>query len=122
MMNQVFCVGRLVQEPTVETTENGKERSRITLAVPRSYKNADGEYDTDFLDCVLWGGVASNTAEYCKKGDLVGIKGRVETNTYETETGDKKKITQILAERVTFLSSAKEKDSDNEKSDDDLEM
>ncbi len=122
MMNQVFCVGRLVQEPTVETTENGKERSRITLAVPRSYKNADGEYDTDFLDCVLWGGVASNTAEYCKKGDLVGIKGRVETNTYETETGDKKKITQILADRVTFLSSAREKNSDNEKSDDDLEM
>lgn len=122
MMNQVFCVGRLVQEPTVETTENGKERSRITLAVSRSYKNADGEYDTDFLDCVLWGGVASNTAEYCKKGDLVGIKGRVETNTYETETGDKKKITQILADRVTFLSSAREKNSDNEKSDDDLEM
>lgn len=122
MLNQVVIVGRLVQEPTVEKTESGKERSFVTLAVPRSYKNAEGEYETDFVDCVLWGGVASNTAEYCKKGDLVGIKGRVETNTYETETGDKKKITQILADRVTFLSSAREKNSDNEKSDDDLEM
>lgn len=122
MMNQVFCVGRLVQEPTVETTESGKERARITLAVPRSYKNPDGEYDTDFLDCVLWGGVASNTAEYCKKGDLVGIKGRVETSTYETEDGEKKKTTQIVVDKVSFLSSAKVKESDNEKSDDDLDM
>lgn len=122
MMNQVFCVGRLVQEPTVETTESGKERARITLAVPRSYKNPDGEYDTDFLDCVLWGGVASNTAEYCKKGDLVGIKGRVETSTYETEDGEKKKTTQIVVDKVSLLSSAKVKESDNEKSDDDLDM
>lgn len=121
MLNQVVCVGRLVQDPTVETTESGKERARITLAVPRAYKNADGEYDSDFIDCVLWGGVASNTAEYCKKGDLVGVKGRVETSTYETEDGDKKKATQIVAEKVTFLSTAKTKE-DIEKSDDDLDM
>ena len=122
MLNQVVIVGRLVQKPTVEKTESGKERSFITLAVPRSYKNAEGEYETDFVDCVLWGGVASNTAEYCKKGDLVGIKGKVETNTYENADGEKKKSTQIVAEKVTFLSTAKEKESDNEKSDDDLDM
>lgn len=122
MLNQVVIVGRLVQEPTVEKTESGKERSFVTLAVPRSYKNTEGEYETDFVDCVLWGGVASNTAEYCKKGDLVGIKGKVETNTYENADGEKKKSTQIVAEKVTFLSTAKEKESDNEKSEDDLDM
>ena len=122
MLNQVVIVGRLVQEPTVEKTESGKERSFVTLAVPRSYKNDEGEYETDFVDCVLWGGVASNTAEYCKKGDLVGIKGKVETNTYENADGEKKKSTQIVAEKVTFLSTAKEKESDNEKSDYDLDM
>ncbi len=122
MLNQVVIVGRLVQEPTVEKTESGKERAFVTLAVPRSYKNAEGEYETDFVDCVLWGGVASNTAEYCKKGDLVGVKGKVETNIYENADGEKKKSTQIVAEKVTFLSTAKEKDSDNEKSDDDLDM
>lgn len=122
MLNQVVIVGRLVKDPTTEKTESGKERSFITLAVPRSYKNADGEYDTDFVDCVLWGGIASNTAEYCKKGDLVGVKGKVETSTYENEDGEKRKSTQIVAEKITFLSTAKEKDSENEKSDDDLDM
>lgn len=122
MLNQTVIVGRIVNEPTVEKTESGKDRAYLTVAVPRSYKNAEGEYDTDFIDCVLWGGVASNTAEYCKKGDLVGIKGKIETYTYETEAGEKKKATNVVAEKVTFLSTAKEKDSDNEKSDDDLEM
>ncbi|MGM9876806.1 MAG: single-stranded DNA-binding protein [Bacilli bacterium] len=121
MLNQVVVVGRIVKDPTVEKTESGKERSFITLAVPRSYKNENGEYETDFVDCVLWGGVASNTAEYCKKGDMVGVKGRVETNTYETEDGEKKKSTQIVAEKVTFLSS-KVKDEDIEKSEEDLGM
>ena len=121
-MNQMIIVGRLTKDPELKELENGTKVSNITLAVPRSYKNAEGEYVTDFVDCVLWGGVASNTAEYCKKGDLVGIKGKVETNTYENADGEKKKSTQIVAEKVTFLSTAKEKESDNEKSDDDLDM
>lgn len=123
MMNQVFCVGRLVQDPTVETSENGKERTRITLAVPRAYKNADGEYDTDFLDCTLWGQIASNTTEYCHKGDLVGVKGRIETSTYEKD-GEKKKSTHIVADRVTFLSSRSKdiQDEIDKSEDDELDM
>ena len=120
MSNQIVIVGRLTSNPEVVKSEEGKERSQITLAVPRSYKNADGEYDTDFVDCILWGGVAENTAEYCHKGDIVGIKGRIQTNTYETESGEKKKSTQIVAEKVTFLSSSK--NNEVEKSDDDLDM
>ncbi|MBR1386026.1 MAG: single-stranded DNA-binding protein [Bacilli bacterium] len=123
MLNQIVIVGRLTSNPEVVKSEDGgSERSQITLAVPRSYKNADGEYDTDFVDCILWGGVASNTAEYCKKGDIVGVKGRIQTNNYETPEGEKKKSTQIVAEKVTFLSSRKEKEDDIEKSDDELEM
>ena len=122
MLNQIVIVGRLTSNPEVVKSEDGKERSQITLAVPRSYKNADGEYETDFVDCVLWGGVATNTSEYCKKGDIVGVKGRIQTNNYETDDGEKRKSTQIVAEKVTFLSS-KSKDDDIEKSnEDDLEM
>ena len=62
-----------------------KRVAQLTLAVPRSFKNMKGEYDTDYIPCVLWKGVAENTAEYCKKGDLVGIKGRIQTRSYETE-------------------------------------
>lgn len=108
MLNQVIIVGRLVEKPEVKELETGKKVSKITVAVPRSFKNANGEYDTDFIDCVLWEGVAQNTSEYCNKGDIIGIKGRLETDTYETEDGTKKKTTTINAEKVTFLSSKKE--------------
>lgn len=104
MLNQVVIVGRLVKDPTLEERENGGNYGFMTLAVPRSYKNAEGVYETDFIDCVLWNGVANNVVEYCKKGDLVGIKGRIETRTEEVNE-EKKKITEIIAEKVTFLSS-----------------
>ena len=104
MLNQVVIVGRLVKDPTLEERENEKKYGFMTLAVPRSYKNAEGVYETDFIDCVLWNGVANNVVEYCKKGDLVGIKGRIETRTEEVNE-EKKKITEIIAEKVTFLSS-----------------
>ena len=110
MLNQTVLVGRLVNDPELYETESGKKVSRVTLAVPRSYKNIDGQYDTDFLDCILWTGVAENTAEYCKTGDMIGIKGRVQTRIIETDEGIKKKRTEIVAERVTFLSSTSKED------------
>lgn len=72
MLNQIIIVGRLVQTPEVVTTESGKHMTYITVAVPRSYKNENGEYETDFIDCVLWEAVAVNTSEYCQKGDVIG--------------------------------------------------
>ena len=123
MMNQFWGVGRLVAEPEKKTSENGKSYLNFTVAVPRSYKNAEGEYETDFIDVVTFGPMAETTSEYCKKGDLIGIKGRVETSVYENETGEKKKSTQIIADRISFLSSAKIKEDENVKvSDDDLDM
>ena len=105
MLNQVVLVGRLVSTPELEITEGGKKVSRITLAVPRNYKNMDGEYDTDFLDCTLWTNVAENTTEYCSSGDMIGVKGRIQSRTVEGQDGTKKRKTEIIAERVTFLAS-----------------
>ena len=105
MLNQTVLVGRLVKNPEVVTTEYGKNVSYITLAVPRSYKNENGEYDTDFIDCVLWNGVAENTSEYCKKGDLIGVKGRVQSRMIEAEDGSNYTKMEIIAEKVTFLQS-----------------
>ena len=85
MLNQIVLVGRLVKTPEVVKTDSDKEVSNITLAVPRSYKNINGEYETDYIDCVLWTGIAENTTEYCKKGDLLGVKGRVQTRVFETD-------------------------------------
>lgn len=104
MLNQIVIVGRLVRDPELRESEGGKKFTNITLAVPRSYKNPDGEYEADFIDCRLWTGVAENTAEYCKKGDLLGVKGRIETRNYEKDE-EKKYVTEIIAEKVTFLSN-----------------
>ena len=111
MLNQVILVGRLVRDPELQLTDSGKKRSSITLAVARSYKNQNGEYDTDFLDCTLWTGIAENTHEYCKSGDVIGVKGRLQTWMLENEDGTKSKRMEIIAEKVTFLSSSKNDES-----------
>ena len=108
MLNQTVLVGRLVNDPELFETESGKKLTRITLAVPRTYKNVNGEYDTDFIGCKLWQGVAQSTSEYCKRGDLVGVKGRLQTSNYETEDGVKY-VTEVIAEKVTFLSGRSDK-------------
>lgn len=107
MLNQTVIVGRLVRDPELNETDNGSKVTNITLAVPRSFKNSGGEYETDFVSCVLWKGIAENTVEYCKKGDLLGVKGRVQTRSYEDKEEKKHFVMEIVAEKVTFLSSKK---------------
>ncbi|MDD3186954.1 MAG: single-stranded DNA-binding protein [Bacilli bacterium] len=104
MLNQTVIVGRLVADPQIYETENGSKVSHVTVAVPRSFKNIEGEYDTDYISCVLWRGVAENTATYCKKGDLVGVRGRLQTREFEVEE-EKRKTLEVVAEKITFLSS-----------------
>ena len=109
MTNQMFLLGRLVDKPEVKELESGKKVTNLTLAVQRSYKNQDGEYETDFVDCALWNHVAEAISEYCKKGDLVAVRGRLETNTYEREDGTKAKSYQVVADKISFLASSKDR-------------
>jgi len=99
MLNQFVCVGRIVSDPQINETENGVKNTIITLAIPRTYKNIDGIYETDFISCMLWKGISENVVNYCQKGDLVGIKGRLQEK-------DNKIV--VVAEKVSFLSSRKE--------------
>ena len=105
MLNSVTLVGRLTKDPEVKIN---KSRCFITLAVQRSYKNADGEYDADFIDVTVWDQMADNLTEYCHKGDLIGLRGRIETSSYDDENGEKKKSTVVIAEKITYLTSKKE--------------
>lgn len=109
MLNQVVLVGRLCRKPEIMETDSGKKRTYITLAVPRSFKNTNGEYETDFLDCILWDNVATSTVEYCNKGDIVGVKGRLQSRTVE-EDSKRKTVASIVAEKVTFLTSKSKED------------
>lgn len=103
MLNQIVLVGRIANE----IKEMTNEELVITVAVPRSYKNENGEYDTDFIPVKLYKNMAENTVAYCKKGDLVGIKGRM-----QSEEINGFNMISVVAEKLTFLSSSKESESE----------
>lgn len=102
MLNQVIIVGRIFK--ITKEDINHKDMAKVTIAVPRSFKNINGEYETDFIDCTLWDVIAKSTFEYCKKGGVIGIKGRIENCNEGSGI-------RVVAEKVTFLSS---KQIDNE--------
>lgn len=109
-INTVVLIGRLTAEPSLKETKENKNRTVIDLAVPRSFKNQDGIYETDFFRCILWNGIAKRVKEYCQKGDMVCVKGRLQVREYINEQSEKKYITEIIAETISFLSSVKNKE------------
>lgn len=108
-MNQSVVVGRLVRDPELRETEKGNKVTAITLAVPRGYKNTEGEYESDFISCVLWKGIAENTVNYCHKGDLLAVKGRLHSRMIEEEE-KKRYVMEVIAEKVNFLSNKRKED------------
>ena len=112
MLNQVVLVGRIVYDLELKKNDSGKKYLSLVLAIPRSFKNIEGTYDTDFIRCIVWDNVASNTSEYCKKGDIVGLKGRLQSRLVERNE-KKENIMEVIGEKVTFLTSSKEKEENN---------
>ena len=106
MLNEIILVGRLTNNIVVNTTDKGKKIGNLTLAVPRSFKNMDGLYETDFIPCLLWEEKATLAKDYCHTGDIVGIKGRLQSRIVETEQGKRNQL-EVVAERLTFLTSKK---------------
>lgn len=106
MLNNTVIVGRIVRDLELHETENGNKVAELTLAVPRNFKNIDGQYDTDYVPCKLWKGIAENTAEYCKKGDLIAVKGRLQSRSFEAND-EKHNVVELVAEKVSFLSTKK---------------
>ena len=116
MINQVVIVGRLTSDVELLKSENGTSYANMTVAVPRSFKNSEGIYETDFIPCSLLGSVAENTAEYCKKGDMIGIKGRLKLNQFTDKETDKQiSKMEVAAERITFLTSKAKEEPDLER-------
>ena len=101
MLNQIVLVGRIVE------IKEKKESVIVTVAVPQTFKNKDGEYDTNFIDCHLYKGIAENIKEYCKVWDMIGVKGRIQKLENDKQL-------KLIAERVTFLSSQAPRKEDEE--------
>jgi|SRR5690625_291036 len=105
MMNRAVLVGRLTRDPELRYTPSGVAVANFTLAVNRPFTNQQGERDADFINCVVWRRPAENLANYMKKGNMVGVDGRIQTRTYEDQDGKTVYVTEIVADNVHFLES-----------------
>ena len=109
-MNKVMLTGRLTKDPEFTTTVNGINVCRFSLAVDRKFTNENGEKEADFINIVVWRGLAENCNKYLRKGNKVGIVGSIQTRTYDAQDGSKRYATEVIAEDVEFLSPKTEND------------
>lgn len=105
MINSVCLVGRLTRDPELKYTGNNVAVASFSLAVNRNFKDANGERETDFINCVIWRQQAENLANWAKKGALIGITGRIQTRSYENQQGQRVYVTEVVAENFQMLES-----------------
>ena len=105
MINNVTLIGRLTKDVELKYTPANQAVAQFTLAVNRTFKNANGERESDFINCVIWRKSAENFANFAKKGALIGITGRIQTRNYENAQGQRVYITEIIAENFQMLES-----------------
>ena len=104
-MNKVILIGNLAKDPELTTTNNGVSLCKFTIAVPRRFAGNDGEREADFLPVIVWRGQADNCYKYLKKGSKAAVSGSVQTRSYEGTDGQRRYITEIVADEVEFLST-----------------
>lgn len=108
-MNNVTLVGNLTKDAELKFTSNGSAVASFTLAVSRAFKNANGEKETDFINCVVWRKQAEVLAEYTGKGSKLAVRGRMQVRNYENKEGTRVYVTEVVVEEFTFLDSKKDK-------------
>ena len=102
-MNNVSLLGRVVRDIELKYTGNGTAVANFTIAVDRRFKNADGEYDTDFINIVVWRQSAEFVSKYFKKGSPIAVEGSIQTRNYENSEGRKVYVTEVVADNVGFV-------------------
>ena len=102
MINRVVMVGRMTRDPELRRTGSGAAVTSSTSALNRNYNSADGQ-QADYISCVVWNKVAENVAQYCSKGSLVGVEGRLRSRTYDNAQGQRVYVTEVVCDSVQFL-------------------
>lgn len=103
MLNRVVLVGRLTRDPDLRYTPNGVAVANFNIAVNRPFSNQQGEREADFINGVVWRRQAENLANYMKKGNLIGVDGRIQTRSYEGQDGKTVYVTEVVADSIQFL-------------------
>lgn len=111
MLNRVVLTGRLTRDVELRYTQSGAAVASFTLAVDRSYTNANGEREADFINAVIWRKPAENFANFFSKGSLVGIEGRLQTRSYDDQSGQRRYITEVVVDNFTFLESRADREA-----------
>lgn len=106
-MNKVILIGNLTRDPEASTTPNGVSVCKFSIAVGRKFADAQGNRETDFFNIVAWRGLAENCAKYLTKGKKVAVIGQLQNRSWEQD-GQKKHITEIMADEIEFLSPKSE--------------
>lgn len=105
MINNVVLVGRLTRDPELRYTQSNTAVATFNMAVNRNFKAQNGEYEADFINCVMWRQSAENLSNWAKKGMLLAIVGRIQTRNYEGNDGKRVYITEVVAESFRLLES-----------------
>lgn len=103
MINTVTLIGRLTRDAELRYTPSNIATAQFNVACNRNFKNANGEYDADFINCVMWREQAERFCNWTKKGMLVGITGRIQTRSYEGNDGKRVYVTEVVAENFQIL-------------------
>lgn len=104
-MNKVYLIGNLTRDPEISETTSGVAFCRFSIAVNRTFVNADGNRDADFFNITVWRNQAENCGKFLKKGSKVAIVGSLQNRTYDDKDGIKRTVTDIVASEVEFLST-----------------
>lgn len=103
MINNVTLIGRLTRDAELRYTPNNIATAQFNIACNRNFKNANDEYDADFINCVMWREQAERFCNWTRKGMLVGIVGRIQTRSYENQQGQRVYVTEVVAETFQVL-------------------
>ena len=106
-MNKVLLIGRLTANPELKYTTSNNAVTTFSIAVDRNFKNENGNKEADFINIVAWNKKAELIHQYLKKGDRVGIVGRLQVRKYQNERGENRYVTEVVADEVEFLNSKK---------------
>ena len=112
-MNRVMLIGRLTAKPELRYTPSNVPYSRFSLAVNRPFNNQQGERGTDFINIVLWRKQAENVKNYLTQGSQVAIDGRLQTRSYDDTNGQKRYVTEVIADNVEFIGSRSSSNNSN---------
>ena len=113
MLNKFIAIGRIVRDIELRATANGTSVSNFTIAIQRKFKDANGERQSDFINCVAFGKTADFVKSYFSKGDMISVDGRIQTRNYEDKDGKRVYVTEVVTDEVGFVGGKKDSNESN---------